>query len=315
MLTFSRTKPFRQLQAGIGRSTHRLNTIVVGLELVALGGNKPEYLPINWNKPVSPGMARQAADQAKNFALVSATVYGTDLFDTFLRNLAAETWLGFRSETVHVVGRHGSGPGGHEYSMRERALTLYTELGFEADMLPSTLELLARWRNYLVHGSYGKERHLAKEVHDDLIQGAECLYDEYSGIDVGLTLKSFEDGGHPTRKEVTVLLACAQNLARKIDEAAIRRALPNEAAMEATADRFLGERWRQEASDRSGWLEFCDTWSKAPQVRAKIIVKVLGQLAITPARNPVSPVLTEAYIRDLACLNREDAATRLQLAT
>jgi hypothetical protein len=87
-------------------------------------------------------MARQAADQAKNFALVSATVYGTDLFDTFLRNLAAETWLGFRSETVHVVGRHGSGPGGHEYSMRERALTLYTELGFEADMLPSTLELM-----------------------------------------------------------------------------------------------------------------------------------------------------------------------------
>jgi hypothetical protein len=84
--------------------------------------------------------------------------------------------------------------------------------------------------------------------------------------------------------------------------------------MEATADRFLGERWRRDDSDRSGWFEFCDTWSKAPQVRSNTIVKVLGQLAITPARNPVFPVLTEAYIRELASLNREDAATRLQLA-
>ena len=176
MLAFSRTIPFRQLQAGIGRSTYRLTTIVVGLELVALGGKRPEHLHVKWNEPASSAMARQVADQAKNFALVSATVYGADLFDTFLRNIAAETWLEFHAETVHVVGRHGSGPGGHEYSMRERALKLCAELGIKADPLPSTLDLLANWRNNLVHGSYGRDRRqLTKDVRADLIAGAEFL--------------------------------------------------------------------------------------------------------------------------------------------
>ena len=313
MLAFSRTIPFRQLQAGIGRSTYRLNTIVVGLELVALGGKRPEHLQVKWNEPASAAMARQVADQAKNFALVSATVYAADLFDTFLRNIAAETWLEFQAETVHVVGRHGSGPGGHEYSMRERALKLCAELDIKADPLPSTLDLLAKWRNNLVHGSYGRDRQLNQDVRAELIAGAEFLNQNYANIDIGRTLKAFEDGGHPTRKDATVLLACVQNLARLIDESAVRRALPNETAMEALADRFLGQRWKPDGSDRRGWVEFCDIWARAPQDRPKTFAKVLGQVAITPVKKPISPPLTEAYVRDLARLNREEAAMRLQL--
>src|SRR5258707_245155 len=104
MLAISRTIPLRQLQAGIGRSTYRLNTIVVGLELVAGGGQKPAALNVKWNSPGAAPAARQVADQAKSFALVSALVYGADLFDSYLRSTADEAWLRFSPDTASVAG-------------------------------------------------------------------------------------------------------------------------------------------------------------------------------------------------------------------
>ena len=312
MLAISRTIPFRQLQAGIGRSTYRLNTIVVGLELVAEGGQKPAALNVKWNAPATAPVARQVADQAKSFALVSALVYGADLFDSYLRSTADAAWLRFSPNTAFVTGRHGTGPGGHEYSMMERALRLTDELGITDDYLPAMLDLLAKWRNNLVHGGRGKGRGLDSIARRHITDCAQQLHDAYANIDVGRTLRAFDAGAFPSRKDATVLLAACQNLARAIDEA-IRRAVPDAIAMETLADSFLSDRWKKKADTRRGWQEFCSLWDQAGSERERGLVKVLGQMAIASSKEPVSPALGQRYISDLAGLDRANAELRLAL--
>ena len=313
MLAISRTIPFRQLQAGIGRSTYRLNTIVVGLELVAGGGKKPAALNVRWNEPATVLAARQVADQAKSFALVSALVYGADLFDSYLRNIAGEAWLRFDPDTASVAGRHSTGVGGREYSMRERAFRLTKELGIDNDLLLATSDLLAQWRNNLVHGSRGKGRELDSTARSQIIDCAQQLHDAYANIDVRRTLRAFHAGAFPSRKDATVLLAACQNLARAIDQAAIRRAVPDVIAMEKLADSLLSNRWKKNPDTRRGWQQFCSLWDQAEGDRERGLVKILGQMAITASKEPVSPALSPGYISDLAGLDRANAEFRLAL--
>ncbi|MBY3364971.1 MULTISPECIES: hypothetical protein [Rhizobium] len=323
MLAISRTIPFRKFQSAIGHSTYRLNTIVVGLELVALGHDKPKELNIKWRKPAEGQPARSVANQAKTFALLSAMVYGTDLFDTFLRDFGAEDWLGFKQQTIFISGKHGSGQGARDFSIRERAKAIVDDLGpksiEQADVelvLPTMLallDLMAKWRNNIVHGSHGKDRQIDEETRKQLLTAAEYLKEKYSNVEISRTLKSFDQGAHPTRKDVTVLLASLQNLSRLLDVAAIRRVAPDVSAVEAIADQLLCGRWKPTESNRRGWAEFCEIWSRKPTDRSNGITKALAQLAITATSEPVSPHLSEGYVNELASLAREDVARRLGL--
>lgn len=314
MLNVSRTKPFRNLQAGIGRSTYRLNTIVVGLELVARGGERPPELSIKWESPAKPA-ARQVADQAKSFALVSALVYGADIFDTYLREIVEEEWLRFDPSTIQVAGKRGSGPGGHDYSMRERTLKLMDDLGLkDEDAHAALLDLLAMWRNNVVHRSRGKIREMDTKVRLNIIESSEVLRKKYANIAISKTLEAFDRNSYPSRKDTTVLLAACQNLARRIDEAAIRRVLPDELAVEELARCFLSKRWTKASSDQRGWREFCLLWALTPQERERGLIKVLGQMLFTQAKEQVSPILSQEFVVQLAHLSRRSAELRLAIA-
>src|SRR5437879_4127744 len=122
-LALLRTTPFRRLQSLIGRSTYRLNTVLVGLECIAAGKGDAGGVAVTWSKPKTIDKARQVADQARIFACASALVLGADVFDSFLREFASEEWLGFGIETREMATKAKTRPSdqGGEYSVVERA--------------------------------------------------------------------------------------------------------------------------------------------------------------------------------------------------
>jgi hypothetical protein len=83
--------------------------------------------------------------------------------------------------------------------------------------------------------------------------------------------------------------------------------------MEKLADNFLCDRWKRRSDTSGGWQEFCSIWTLAKTNRQRGLIKVLGQLAITDAKTPVSPSLPASYVSDLADLDRAGAELRLAL--
>ncbi len=313
MLSISRSFPFRQLQGGIGRATYRLNTIVVGLELVANGGDKNPGLPIRWEKPKTEAAARQVANQAREFALTAALVYGADIADAFLRGIARETWLKFPKSVVFIAAKEGAGPGGKAFSVRDRAEALCLDLSVECKPLLGMLDLLAKWRNKLAHSANADERRLDKKSREELFSSAAELAKNYANIDIKRTLKSFDDGDHPSRKDATVLLACCQNLARAIDEAAIRRVTPDSDSVADLAVDLLRARWTSSGDGRKGWVEFCDIWDRCCEDRNKLLIKVLQQVGVTENSSPISPLLPPSFLSTLANMDRQSAMTYLKM--
>jgi hypothetical protein len=275
--------------------------------LIAAGGDKPAELPVKWNKP-SAAQARQVADQARNFALVAAMAYAADLVDVFLRDIVCVDWMKFSDDTADIATKRSTGSGGHEYSMCERAQAVSQNLGILLYPLPEMLDLLSKWRNNLIH-SHGSIRQISPKIKDKLLEYKIFLRDRYSNIEIDETIRHFEERRVPTRKDATVLLAAAQNLARQIDEAAIRRALPTPSSMEDLASSLLAERW----SMAGGWSDFCSVWSEDQASRTISILKRLGQLGVTESEKAVSAELPMSYVTDLASLKREEAAVKLQL--
>lgn len=206
-LALSRSTPFRRLQSRIGGSTYRLNTVLEGLEEIAVGGGGTGALAVNWPKPKTPDKARQVADQARIFACVSGLVLSADVFNSFLREFASEEWLGFAIETRAVATKAKTRPQeeGGGYSVAERAEALCADLSLEDPIKIAALDLLVKWRNVMAHSSDRRTR-LTADRRRTLTDAASK---EYFHFDIALALKNFEARREPVPKEVTHLVAIA----------------------------------------------------------------------------------------------------------
>ena len=199
-LVFSRTLPFRRLQSRIGHTTYRLNTVLVGLKCVADGQGDGGAIAVTWSKPKTLELAKQVADQARIFACASALVLGADVLDAFLREFCAEEWLGFAPETRNVATKAITGAGGAEYSVAERAEAICAELGLKDPVKIAALDLLAKWRNVVAHGSDRRAR-LTTDKKRTLIDAASKIKEKYSHFDIELALKNFESQRCPFRRK------------------------------------------------------------------------------------------------------------------
>jgi hypothetical protein len=310
-LAISRSRAFRGFQRSMGKATARLNTAIVGLELVAAGGDRPVELGVKWTKPATPELARQTADQARDFIVTAALVYAADSIDSFLRELARESCLAFPKEVVFIAAKEGAPPGGGEFSIRRRAIELCNNLGLVAEPLVSMVDLLVRWRNKAVHTSGSERRHLDPCSRENLVGQKAHLREKYAGVDIERTIASFEAGAHPSKKDTTVFLAACQNFARLLDEAAIRRATPDSAAVDSLAVRLLSDLWSSDSS--GGWRSFCGIWDAPEAERVIRLAKVLRQVGISEAKEPISPPVSRDFVQNFAKLTRDAAAKCLGL--
>ncbi len=315
ILRISRTKPFRDYQRRVGNAIYLINTIAVGLELIAEGGAKPSPFHIAWQRPSDP---RQTASQARTFALVAIMNLAFDSFDVYLRNLGQLPWLPAPEEVGKVVRKDVSRAGGKAYSEAERSEHLLEYLGKEdSGGLIAMLDLLANWRTMLVHSD--ADRDITKRRAEELLSREEFFARNYAQLSVSTLLANFRAHQNPTLKEATSLIAASMNLARLMDEAVIAAAAANEAGMLKIAWTILSayllisvERSPEETpSHQHAGLRpstvFKEMWSSDHDSRIRKLIGLLRRGGITDAPNGVSAALDSHFLEELALMTREEA--------
>jgi hypothetical protein len=315
-LALARTAPFRRLQSRIGHSTYRLNTILVGLECVATGGGDGGAIAVTWSRPKSTDQARQVANQARIFACASALVLGADVSDSFLRDFATEEWLGFGVETREIATKAKTRPAnqGGAYSVAERGEAICKELGLTDIIKLAALDLLAKWRNVVAHSSDDRSEGLSSKRKQTLIGAAAEIHARYSHFDIALAIKNFENRRMPVPKEATSLIAMAVNLARQIDEYAIKRSTATEDNMCSATEHMLRHYFcPSQGYVSKSWGEFSDAWQGSRDRRERVFKKFLANIGIAEVDKAMSAPLPQSYIDEVISLSRDEFAKRFQI--
>lgn len=320
ILRISRTRAFRDYQRRVGSATYFINTIAVGLELVAAGGEKPTALHIKWQRPSSP---RDVANQARAFALVAIFNLGFDSFDVYLRKLGRLPWLTAGEDVRRLLRKDGRGPGGKQYSEAERLEALIEYLNLrDLDGLVAMLDLLTAWRNKLIHSE--ADRVLNKSRTNALLSRAEFFSSNYAGLKISEMLDNFRRDQSPSLKETTSLIAATMNLARLTDEAVISDAACDEQRMLDIARTILtaqllvegqgtdGDKAAEQASPAlMGSPMFKDIWSMDPSARTRKRLGILRTAGVTDAPDGPSAGLDSHFLDELASMSRDEAFKEL----
>jgi hypothetical protein len=306
--SISRSKPFRHLQSKIGHSTYRLNTIFVGLSCVAAGQGDGGSIAVSWAKP-SELKAREVANQARIFACAGALTFSFDIFDSFLIGLAKEKWMGFSSNTVDIVTKAVTRSSQNEYSVAERANELCIDLGIEDPVRIAAIELMAKWRNAVVHGG-DREVRLTEHSKKELLSAKQEFYDKYSHLDIALAIKNFESKNVPVSKEVTTLAAIIVNFSRQLDEAAIKRAAGDEQSIQNVTTMLLK---RYFSTTPKPWVELSNSWNGSLAKRKDALNKFLANAGVTESKSGISVDLPKSYLDEVCELSINDFAFRFDI--
>ena len=306
--SISRSKPFRHLQSKIGHSTYRLNTIFVGLSCVAAGQGDGGAIAVSWSKP-SDAKAGEVANQARIFACAGALTFSFDIFDSFLVSLVKETWMGFSSKTVDIVSKAITRQGQGEYSLAERVSELCTDLKIDDPVRIAAIELMAKWRNVVVHGR-DREVRLTDESKKALLAAKQEFHDEYSHLDIALAIKNFESKNVPVSKEVTTLAAIIVNFSRRLDEAAIRRAAGDEKSVQNATTILLK---RYFSTTPAPWVEISNSWNASLDKRRVTLSKFLANAGVTQSGSGVSAELPQNYIDEVCALSIDKIAHKFDI--
>ncbi len=190
--------PLKVLLDDIGEAVVCLNTVVVGLDAVEKGHEKPETLDISW----SPADSRAAARKSRKFIVEAVLVR---VFEALFNHC----------QTICVLPRFGEVSKQWD-SNTTRATKIWTTyqnvLGDH--YLVSSATLVAHWRNRIVHPK--SNARLDSSQKGPLRQAEQEIAENYKGLKVDCLLCHFEEG-RPTLKDVSSLIAMAINLARKVD--------------------------------------------------------------------------------------------------
>lgn len=294
MLGISRTPPFRDFQRVAGVSTFDVNTLVVGLELIANGGQKPGGLNIKWSPPKN---RRQAIEQTKHLVLIALMTHVVDAFDSLLRDYGALSWFQFPRELIEILQKSSKKSDDSDWSISERCEQLFKFVGEARQIEIGLLELLVNWRNAFVHRRTSRFR--LPRASEEIRQARADLAVQYAQIDICKTLDSFRGGNWPTLKEATTLLAIAQNLARSADEALIKKFASSTVAVEEIAQKELAIALKE---FDSGWKRI---WGRDVGARQRVLSQLLASAGITDSQNCISAGISTSFVSDLATSDKD----------
>lgn len=299
---FSRSASFRRLQGKIGSATYRLNTIFVGLEHISAGkGKLPGGIAVSWKAPESDEVAKQVADQARLFACLAATTLAFDVVDQYLDDISREPWIVLSENVKQIATKAVTRPSsqGGAYGLHERALAIAEEFGLNEHLHLALLELLAKWRNSTVHGSI-RDAKLSDESQESL-QDEVAIFNAYSHLDIKLALKNFQSKKTPVPKEITSLIASAQNLLRKIDEAAIKRAFPTEKSVESYCISVFRDSFVK--GDDALTAQLNEYFTRPSDWRKQYLLKTIAPRGVTLTGSPASAAVSDEFFDNLVTLD------------
>ncbi|MBV1824858.1 hypothetical protein [Komagataeibacter oboediens] len=192
--------PLTNLLKEIGEAVANLNTLVVGLDAVESGHEKPESLDISW----SPIDRRIAARRSRKFVLEAVLVRVAEAISEYVTALSKlpqfatvrSKWDGNTSASDRVAD------------------VLECCLGNKNFVVPATV-LLVHWRNRIVHR---KSKAKLDTDHKRLLQeNDDEISDKYKHLNVDCLLCHFEEQ-RPTLKDVSSLISMSIRAARDCDK-------------------------------------------------------------------------------------------------
>jgi len=247
---------------------------------------------------------------------MGALTLAFDIFDVYLRDLTREGWLGFSNQTRNIATKAEtrSSEDGGDYSLAERAETICAELELLDPPLVSALDLMAKWRNVVVHSDNRPPR--VSPGTQGVLQGASQFYfDKYAHFRIDLALANFKNRKIPVPKEVTSLTAMAVNLCRSIDEAAIRRIASTSDGAESAAEVMIRDYFTgSDERARSPWSEFAEMWQGDAARRERQLLQLLASLGFSDGKGAVSAPLRPEFIRGLATMPKDSFAEKFEIA-
>ncbi|MER8845776.1 hypothetical protein [Mesorhizobium australicum] len=194
-------QPLRDFLVAVGEAVVNLNTVVVGLDAVERGHEKPETLSISWN----PQDRLAAARKARRFVLEAVLVR------------VAEALAEFVWATAHLP-RFSSvrGNWNNNTSRAERLADVAKEALDSGSHLVAGALLLLHWRNRVVHPR--SRASLTPQQIRNLRSASGEIEQSFAGLSVERLLDDFEIG-RPTLKDISSLIAMSIRMARELDKA------------------------------------------------------------------------------------------------
>lgn len=188
-----------QLLDDIGKTSFYLKTVVVGLDAVERGHEKPETLDIKWE----PADRISAARMSRHFAVEAFIVRASEALSFFIKTYAA------LPRFAPITTRWTKDTG-----LTEKVDNLGSNLIGDSNYLISGAVVLVLWRNRVVHnGRFMLPPKYARVLHAE----AQNIHDSYRNLEIALLL-DHAINGRPTLEDVFSLVAMTINLARSMDE-------------------------------------------------------------------------------------------------
>jgi hypothetical protein len=192
--------PLSILLGDVGEAVFSLNTLVVGLDAVEKGHEKPDSLDISW-KPTDRVIA---ARKSRKFILEAIIVRVSEALIEFSNALG-------KLPRLEAVSSKWDSNTKNAVKVSDVFTTFLGD-----NYLISAAILLVHWRNRIVHrGSNAKLEPSQKRA----LQSSEAeIAEGYKGLSVDCLLCHFEEK-RPTLKDISSLVAICLKLAREIDDA------------------------------------------------------------------------------------------------
>ena len=194
------TQPLRDFLGETGEAVAHLNTIIVGLDAVEKGHQKPKGLSISW----APKDQRIAAKKARRFAVEAALQKSSEALKEYIHSIA-------KFQRLDGVSSKWTG----KTTSAEKISDISNFLLGEDDFLQVGACLLIHWRNRIVHKR--SKANLTAVQTRLWVNNKVKIQTEFSGLDTEKLLDDFQNG-RPTLKDVSTLISFSIRLVRSLDK-------------------------------------------------------------------------------------------------
>lgn len=196
----SATQPLRDFLSETGEAVAHLNTIVVGLDAVQKGYEKPDSLNISW----APKDRKVAATKARRFVVEATLQKSSEALKEYIYSIE-------RFQKLETVRKKWTG----STTSAEKISDIAKYLLGDQDFLHVGACLLVHWRNRLVHKRSSADLNPVQKAL--LNKNSAVIQSEFSGLDTGKLLNDFYKG-RPTLKDVSTMISFSIRLVRKLDK-------------------------------------------------------------------------------------------------
>lgn len=280
----------KRFRAEIGQANHMLITIMVGLDgIIPYSVEAQKEFHTSWN----PKSKKTSVERSKVFAKKATMAWLVDCIDMYLRLINQSPILIDDEELKKSIDSEVN-----SRSVYRRINLLCTHYSIQSTEL-ALVDLLVCWRNRLTH--FQADNNIISSNRLVLQRDSEYIEENHCGLIIDQTLKSFDDFGFPTFKEITSFVRASIRLITELD-----KHLLQDISLVTYADRIIVKYLNDSKQSRLN-----NIFSKDPQTAERSIRQILFQNGFT--QQPLNEV--DEFCKQISKLSVQEAKIKLTHGT